>query len=111
MEQNYSLKIQSKDESSVTVRFWSKKNIDLRITDIKFFYNGQAMPKDIVQYVAVLLNNDYRCQTFDCPGQKVSECTSLNFIVKDVTSKTQHALRLPLNGDLPVFTEMLFEGR
>lgn len=111
MERNYSLRFETKDESSVTVKFWSEKRLDLRITDIKFFSRGQVMPESDIQYVQFFLDNNWHCHSFYSLNKNVYNCTSLNFIVKDVTSKTQYAVRVPLDGGDSEFTKMTFEGR
>ena len=107
MEKHYDLQLAGTDIAGVMVRFWSSEKCELRVIRGKFFYEAKKSDEYSVSLTAIFLENDWKECFFTFPKEKHSY-TSLNFIVKDKTHRTQYAVRLPLDGTSPQFTEMLY---
>ena len=107
MKTHYDLQLARTDIAGVSVRFWSSEKCELSVIRGKFFYEPKKSDEYSVSLTAIFLENDRKECFFTFPEEKHSY-TSLNFIVKDKTHRTQYAVQLPLDGTSPQFTEMLY---
>lgn len=107
MEKHYDLRLAGTDIVGVRVRFWSSEKCELSVIRGKFFYEPKKSDEYSVPLTAIFLENDRKECFFTFPKEK-HPYTSLNFIVKDKTHRTQYAVQLPLDGTPPKFTEMLY---
>lgn len=110
MNKHYTIKLYDETETSIAVRFNSNECLDLRIIDIKYYYENKSYDQTVIRYIVFSLDQKEKIVHFELPKGKSRSYISINFIVKDKTSKTQHAVRVPFNGDDPEFTEMMYEG-
>ncbi len=105
-ERNYDLRLQNNvREKYAVIRFWSEKDVKLRIKDIKFFYGKKEYDSVSLGCIAINLKSN-KCQLKNIDFPQDRKYTSLNFIVQDITYQTQHAVQVPLDGSECKFTEM-----
>ena len=109
MERKYDIKLESKYDNNISVRFYSTQRLDLTIKDVKAFYKPMESDRYNMGIIAVSLDNDAKVKTlaFHKTGE---EYTSVTFIIKDKTNKTQFAVQIPLIGNEVKYTEMVYEG-
>jgi len=107
MEKNYDLRLVKKEDTAAKIRFWSNEKCELRVIRAKFFFAPQKANEYPIALPSIFLDNDWKECIFQFPDNKYPY-TSLNFIVRDKTHKTQHAVQLSLDGTAPKFTQMLY---
>lgn len=111
MNKYYDLKIQAKTESYVKICFLSKEICKLNLKFIEFYYENTKVKlydDNITAEVLIYLDGKTDKYKFFSFPKKEQEYTSLNFIIKDMTHRTQHAIRIPLDGTPIIFTEMIY---
>ena len=79
------------------------------VKDVKAFYKPTVSDCYNVGIIPVWLDNDAKIKIFSFP-KPIDEYTSLTFIIKDKTNKTQFAVQIPLNGNEVEYTKMYYEG-
>ena len=109
MERKYDVKLEHKSDKNISVRFYSAQKLDLVVKDVKAFYKPKESDRYNVGIIPLWLDNEAKIKTFSFP-KTVDEYTSLTFIIKDKTNKTQFAVQIPLNGNEVEYTKMYYEG-
>ena len=109
VERKYDVKLERKYDNNISVRFYSTQRLDLTVKDVKAFYKPAESDRYNIEIIPVWLDNDAKIKTFSFP-KAVDEYTSLTFIIKDKTNKTQFAVQIPLNGNEVKYTKMFYEG-
>lgn len=111
MNKYYDLKIQRKAELYVVICFSSKEICELNLKSINFYCIDTKLDlfgNNATIVVPVYLDGrTNKCKSFYFPQER-TQYTSLNFIIRDITHKTQHAVQILLDGTLIEFTEMIY---
>ena len=107
MKEYYNLRLAEKTDTGVKICFWSNEKCNLKVIRAKFFFEPRKANEYRIDLTPIFLDNDGKECFFQFPDDKCLY-TSLNFIVKDETHKTQYAVQLPLDGSAPQFTQMQY---
>ena len=108
MKHHFNIVLERVTDNSVEVRFYSEYKLDLRINQIKAYYQQRASDSYPVEMTVVYLDNNAVVKSFSGFPKHISEYSSLNFIVKDSTNRSQLAVQIPLNGAEAKFTPMVY---
>ena len=107
MKEYYNLRLAEKNDAGVKIHFWSNEKCILKVIRAKFFFAPREANEYRIALTPIFLDHDEKECFFQFPDGKY-HYTSLNFIVKDETHKTQYAVQLPLDGSAPQFTQMQY---
>lgn len=112
MDRVFNIWFIGKGEDTINARFYSQKCVELRVSQIKAYYEKNNGEEYLIQLVPVHLDNNDVVKCFGQFKRPVSEYSSLNFIVKDKTNKLQFKIQLPLLrvGTEAKYEPMVYEG-
>lgn len=83
-------------EKSIDLLFWSEKKMELRIRDVKLFFEGTEAKKVLLYRYHYWLDHNNQVVHIPFEERNLYQCTYITFIVEDITSQIQEAISISL---------------